>query len=221
LVPFGSGSAATSELTFGKESRFVDHRHAHGVAGLVTLIGIRFTTARGDSSAALDLLLQQWQGSAPVLSGQPKPLVGGDIEDFVTFHRRAISNRPEAISARTCEALVCNHGSEYMQVLELARLTGESERLRHSDTLVAEVTHAVRSEMALRLEDVVVRRTDLGSAAHPGHAALEQAARKMQQLCGWSEHRRLDELESAERFLQRHHAVTHPIRQAGMAAVPQ
>jgi glycerol-3-phosphate dehydrogenase len=55
LVPFGDGTVGVSELSFGKESRYIDHRRVNGVAGLVTLVGIRYTTCRGDAAAALDL----------------------------------------------------------------------------------------------------------------------------------------------------------------------
>ncbi len=58
LVPFGDSRTAAGELSFGKESRYIDHR-AQGIEGLVTLIGIRYTTARGDAARALDLLLEQ------------------------------------------------------------------------------------------------------------------------------------------------------------------
>ena len=58
LVPFGDSRTADGELSFGKESRITDHR-SQGIDALVTLIGIRYTTARGDAARALDLLLEQ------------------------------------------------------------------------------------------------------------------------------------------------------------------
>ena len=208
LVPFGSGASNMNELTFGKESRFIDHRRTDAIAGLVTLIGIRYTTARGDSSVALDLLLQQWPGAHPRRAPSERtPLVGGDIADFAALQASAINSCPETISARSYEALLCNHGTEFGDVLKVARLPGEDARLAGSDTLLAEVTHAVSAEMAVHLEDVVLRRTDLGVAAHPGRAALEQAAHKMQKLSGWSEHRRQSELDSTESVLRHHHAT--------------
>jgi glycerol-3-phosphate dehydrogenase len=207
LVPFGSDAADTSELSFGKESRLIDHRRAHGVAGLVTLIGIRYTTARGDASVALDLLLQQRPGPAPLrIATDREPLVGGNIADFAALLGAALSARPGAISARSLEALVYNHGSEYGELLEIATHPAESQRMGDSDTLRAEVTHAVREEMAVRLEDIVFRRTNLGSGAHPGRAALEQAAIRAQQLFGWSDQRREGEIEATENLLRRRHA---------------
>lgn len=208
LVPFGGGTVGVNELSFGKESRFIDHRRSHGITGLVTLIGIRYTTARGDAARALDLLLQQWSGTAPPPAATAStPLVGGDVPDIGLQRAGALAARPQMLEPRSLDALLCNHGSRIDEVLSIATEPGEARRLGESDTLLAEVTHAVRNEMAMRLDDVVFRRTDLGSAAHPGHAALEQAAHRMQQLASWSEQRRRQELERTEAFLQRHHAV--------------
>jgi glycerol-3-phosphate dehydrogenase len=208
LVPFGSNSSDLGELSFGKESRYIDHRHTHGITGLVTLIGIRYTTARADSATALDLLLQQWPGRAPLRAPTARiPLVGGNIDDMAALRAQAMRARPASISVRSVEALLCNHGTEFDALLTRASASAETERLDGTDTLLAEVTHAANCEMAVHLEDVVLRRTNLGSGAHPGRLALEQAAHKLQQLLGWSEQRREQELNATELTLRHHHAV--------------
>jgi glycerol-3-phosphate dehydrogenase len=206
LVPFGDSTTATGELSFGKESRYIDHRE-QGVAGLVTVIGIRYTTARGDAATALDLLLQQMPhppGQAPT---RRTPLVGGDIRDFADLKVRARREVPESIPSPTLEAWLRNHGSEYRQLAELSASPEEAQLLGNSDTAVAEVTHAVRHEMAVHLEDVVLRRTDLGSGSHPGTPALLQTAQHMQQLLGWSPQRLHEELSLTEVVLTRHLAA--------------
>jgi glycerol-3-phosphate dehydrogenase len=55
------------------------------------------------------------------------------------------------------------------------------------ETIRGEVLFAVRHEMALRLDDVVRRRTSLGALGHPGHDALETCARIMAPELGWSD----------------------------------
>jgi glycerol-3-phosphate dehydrogenase len=64
----------------------------------------------------------------------------------------------------------------------------------------AEVRHAIRHEMAQTLTDVVVRRTRLGVAGHPGNAAAAAAAELMRVELGWDEARVRDELEGLRRF---------------------
>ena len=94
--------SATGELSFGKESRYIDHR-VHGIAGLVTVIGIRYTTARGDSSKALTLLLEQMPGAPGPAPTERVPLAGGDIGDFAALRssaRRAVAGSDLVANAR-------------------------------------------------------------------------------------------------------------------------
>jgi glycerol-3-phosphate dehydrogenase len=58
----------------------------------------------------------------------------------------------------------------------------------------AEVEYAVREEMALKLADVVFRRTDLGTGAHPGEEALRVCSTLMASELRWDSGRTEDEL---------------------------
>lgn len=215
LVPFGAANSTSQNMSFGKESRFIDHRKTHRIAGLVTLIGIRFTTARADAATALDLLLQQLPGAPRAPQTASLPLYGGDVSDTAGLRGRAQLARPTYVSARTLDALLRNHGTAHTHVLNLAAESpADRERVASTDTLMAEVTHAVSNEMAMRLEDVALRRTDLASGSHPGHRALDATAARMQQLLGWSDRRRMEELAQTENVLRRHHAVVVPQQMA-------
>jgi len=206
LVPFGDGSTQTGELSFGKESRFIDHR-SEGIEGLVTLIGIRYTTARGDAAKALDLLLQQHSGSLKPAATAWLPLAGGDIADFGELRASARRSVPPTVSTATLDAWLHNYGTEYRELAELATSPALAERLGLADTVMAEVTYAVQREMAIRLTDVVLRRTNLGSGSHPGQEAMSLAARGMQQLLGWTDAHRDAQIADTERTLRHHRAA--------------
>jgi glycerol-3-phosphate dehydrogenase len=207
LVPFGDGRTTAGELSFGKESRFIDHR-THGVDGLVTLIGIRYTTARGDAATALDMLLKQRPGAPAAAATDRTPLVGGDFPEFAALQAAARGAVPAAVPERSLAAWLRNYGTEYSRVADLSKAIGMAERVGDSDTLMAEVSYAVRDEMAQHLADVVMRRTNLGSGSHPGLRVLESAALGMQRELGWSEQRRSSEIADTERALGHHRAAT-------------
>jgi glycerol-3-phosphate dehydrogenase len=76
-----------------------------------------------------------------------------------------------------------------------------------TDTVMAEVAYAVQHEMALRLADVILRRTDLGSGSHPGEPALTGVALGMQPLLGWSDQKREEEIAHTQGALRRHRAA--------------
>ena len=212
LVPFGDSTSAAGELSFGKESRYVDHR-AQGIAGLVTLIGIRYTTARGDAARALDLLLEQMPNAPARAATESTPLTGGDIASFAALESAARREVAGAVPPQTLEAWLRNYGTEYRTLAQLARTPGQAESVGDSATVAAELTHAVGDEMALHLEDVILEYTNLGSGSHPGSSALEQAASLMQPLLGWSEAQRHAEVAATEAVLE-HHLAAVPAVQA-------
>jgi glycerol-3-phosphate dehydrogenase len=211
LVPFGAEPGSPEALSFGKETRFIDHATLHGVRGLLSLVGIRFTTARGDAAYALDRLLKQWP-SAPGRAGTEKrPLVGGNIEQFEAFRELAHRKGSRAVGGKTLDRLLRAYGTEYSEVLALAGdNVPDAGMVPGSGTLLAEATFAVRHEMAVRLEDVVLRRTELGSGSHPGPAALEVVAGRMRELLGWSADREQAEIAATAEALARHGAASAP-----------
>jgi glycerol-3-phosphate dehydrogenase len=56
--------------------------------------------------------------------------------------------------------------------------------------------------MAVKLADAVVRRTEAGSAGHPGEDALDRAASIMARAHGWDEARRRSEIAEVQAFYQ-------------------
>ena len=211
LVPFGADPGSVEALSFGKESRFMDHAALHGVQGLVSLVGIRFTTARGDAAEALDLLLRQWPEAPAHADTESKPLVGGDLCAFETFRSLAHRQGSRVVDGKTLDRLLRAYGTEYPEVLALANANAADAAVLHgTGTLLAEVTYAVQSEMAVRLEDAVLRRTEMGSGCHPGQAALEAVAGRMRELLGWSADREQAELAATVDVLARHGAKSAP-----------
>ena len=49
--------------------------------------------------------------------------------------------------------------------------------------------------MAQKLSDIVMRRTQLGSAGHPGEPCLKASADIMSREMGWNERRTMKELD--------------------------
>ena len=204
LVPFGETATAT-ELSFGKESRLVDHRAAHGVGGLVSLVGIRFTTARADAARALEMLLRQLPRAPRGADTARLPLAGGDIEDFAAFAAQALRTKPASVDTASMRALLRNHGARHAQVLRTQdRQEDVGACIPETTTLRAEIRHAIKDEMAVKLDDVVMRRTELAAGSHPGRRALEAAAMDMAQQLRWSDSRMREELAATERTLARH-----------------
>jgi glycerol-3-phosphate dehydrogenase len=81
----------------------------------------------------------------------------------------------------------------------IIRLMGERRDLisRVSDRMpvtAAEIVHAIRAESAVRLSDVVMRRTPLGSMEYPGDDAIERVAANAAAELGWDSARTDEEI---------------------------
>jgi len=122
------------------------------------------------------------------------------MDSFETLLNEAFSLYNNKLSRSSVNHLVRNFGSNYMKILDYSRENKVwMEAIEgNSEVLQAEVIHAVRQEMACKLSDVVLRRTDLGSAGHPGKEALEDCAKIMAKELGWSKNQVKKELEETE-----------------------
>ena len=106
-----------------------------------------------------------------------------------------------ACAARRSSALVDTYGRGYRRVVELAgKVPGGTERLCPTNPeIVAQLHHAVHEEMAVSLQDVLLRRTGIGTSPCQGLDCAEAIGERMAQLCGWTPRRLEAELDAYER----------------------
>ncbi|HXV35578.1 MAG TPA: glycerol-3-phosphate dehydrogenase C-terminal domain-containing protein, partial [Myxococcota bacterium] len=196
LVLFGENAPGASDLKYGHRSLILDHTRAHGIEGLITHVSVRYTVARADAARVTDLVFEKLGRRALRCATEHTRLFGGDFERFDELVRSVRRDAGRDLPDAAVEGLARSHGSAYGDVLALARERGGRVLiLPGSHTLEAEVVHAVRHEAAQTLSDVVLRRTDLGSAGHPGSAALEAAAALMAEELHWDATKRQFELD--------------------------
>jgi glycerol-3-phosphate dehydrogenase len=196
LILFEENEQGSNGIHFGKRSILWDHEKIHGVEGLVTLIGVRATTARGVARKAVDLVFRKLGKRAPKSRTETTPIHGGRIESFEDFLAGAIRHRPPGMDGEVMRCLVHNHGSGYGEILDNIGENAEwAERVGTSPVIKAEVVHAVREEMARKLGDVVFRRTDLGTGDYPGEDALRTCADLIAAELGWNEARVQQEVD--------------------------
>ncbi|MCB1970121.1 MAG: glycerol-3-phosphate dehydrogenase/oxidase [Geminicoccaceae bacterium] len=196
LLPFGDARDSGRELSYGKRSIFIDHGREHGIGGLVSVIGIRYTMGRGDAARAVDMLLAG-QGKRTHRPATDRIAIhGGEVEvfeDLVTEIHRSDGFPSGGAVARS---LAHNHGSAYRGVLAHARNTPAMlQPITGTDVLGVEVLHAIRDEMAVNLADIVFRRTDLATAGHPGDEALRMAAVIAGRELGWNDGKVQEEID--------------------------
>lgn len=196
LLPMDGVQDGDVQLT--KHSQVHDHA-ADGAPGLVTVVGVRYTTARHTAVQAVDVAAGALGRKLAPSRSDGAPLAGGDVGDLQTFLRQArAAGAP--LPRPALERLARSYGTDYRRVVALittdpsltAPLSGTCGITR------GEILYAVREEMALRLADALLRRTEAGSAASPGREAIENAAALMARELGWDSARRAAEIDAVE-----------------------
>ena len=98
---------------------------------------------------------------------------------------------------RIVQHLIEHYGTEADAVLAATApgLRPTSSLSPRRECIESEIAFAVTHEMALHLDDVVLRRTGLGSLGHPGIACLYRCGEIMASLLGWSDSRLEEEVD--------------------------
>lgn len=195
LILFGDAEQEEAEHSFGKRSLLLDHGPHHGLEGLVTLVGVRATMARALAERSVDLALRKLGRPETPSSTTSTPVHGGDFASFEELSAE-IGERAPWLDERSRTALAHNHGSRFSDVLELCADEELRATLDGTAVLRAEVVHAVQDEMARTVGDVAFRRTDLGTACHPGEASLRACGRLVARELDWPAGRLEEELET-------------------------
>ena len=202
LLPMVSGEGTDVQLV--KDSQVVDHSK-HGLPGLVSMFGVRYTTARHTAQEAVDAVFRVLGYAVPPACRTAEtPLQGGSIARMDHFLKAVSQRDVTGIPSATLKRIATTYGTGYDRVLQIARDSpGLASPLgRACDVIGAEILYAARSEMALKLSDALVRRTEAGAAGHPGADAVGNAAAIMVRAHGWDDPRARHEIAEVEAFFR-------------------
>ncbi|MGH9331038.1 MAG: FAD-dependent oxidoreductase [Vicinamibacterales bacterium] len=173
----------------------IDHS-SRGAPGALTLVGVKYTTARLAAERAVDRVMK--------LAGRPPgrsatagaTLPGAGIADHEALAIETARASRVDLDLRVLAHLVATYAERCAPIVRLMAERREwaaplSDRVPVTG---AEIIHAIREESAVRLSDVVMRRTPLGSMEYPGDAAARRVAEIASSELGWDARRTEDEL---------------------------
>lgn len=186
LVDDGSGD------TYGASRRaeLIDHAKSDRVEGLISAVGGKWTTSRALAEIVIDAASQKiGVRTHAALTGRT-PLPGGRIGSLAALDAKGAPDH-----------LARLYGAQLDRVLALTKDRPDlATTLSPSGDIGAQVLHAVRTEMAMTLEDVVMRRTGIGQVGAPTADALSRAAAIMAGELGWNAARVEREIASLAPF---------------------
>ena len=199
FLPMSHVHSKTGEVNLSKHYRIIDHAREDKLENVISVIGVKYTTARDVAQKVIDLAAAKLSGKAGKCITSKTPLVGGDIHRFSRYMQQVIENDPYDLDNAVIGRLIRLYGTEYPEVLRYIDKDAKwGQCIDQSNVMAAEIVHAVESEMAQKLSDVVLRRTDLGSGKNPGDKALRQCAEIMAAELGWDAQRINSEIEEVK-----------------------
>ena len=200
LLPACEGrTEAGATPVLRRDPLLIDHARADGVRGLVSLVATKWTTARHVAERAVDICQRALGVASGASSTLERSLQGSDLNDAPATSGRE-SAAMDGLSPSTVDRLNQFYGAASGEILAMARDCPELAVpvAPNSPVLAAEVVHAIRHEWARHLTDVVLRRTELGTAGHPDEAVISGVARVAGRELGWTPQLLAEELDQLE-----------------------
>ncbi len=167
-----------------------EHLIRRGPGGMLTIAGGKLTTYRTMAAELVDHvteLLHEYDGRArpPRPPTDQEPLPGGEVADLEPLGQPGLEL---GLFVETIDFVLRCHGTECAAVFNLVRERRELGRplAPGFPAIEAQVVHAVRRELAQRVEDVLVRRLPAWyEAPDHGLGAARRTAELMGEELGW------------------------------------
>jgi glycerol-3-phosphate dehydrogenase len=177
-----------------RRSELIDHGKEAALDGLFSALGGKWTTSRELAEKITDTLVARLGKKARRCATATTALPGGRFDRFEGMVKGYVKTWPGIASLPNMAHML---GARLPQALKGARLTDLTALGQSGDT-PAQIAFAMVEEMALTLEDMVMRRTAIGQFGRPAIGLLDQITDQMAAQLGWNEDRKAREIASLD-----------------------
>lgn len=173
--------------TLKRHAEILDHDR-EGVPGAMTVIGVKYTTARAVAERAVDAAARKLGASVPRCRTATEVLPGASIADHEALAIETAARLGVQVPPASLAHLTALYGARSADIIALGAASPDLLEPLSPDTpaLAAEVVHAIRREAARRLDDVLMHRCSIGAAGWPGDAAVQRTAAIAAAELGWT-----------------------------------
>jgi glycerol-3-phosphate dehydrogenase len=195
LIDESAPGAKGGSYKKSRKAEIIDHAE-DGEAGLLSALGGKWTTSRHVAAQAVDMIERKLGRTQRRAATDRTPLGGHSTGNFKAFVTRAKAAH-RRVDGGVVANLARNYGTAYDDVV--AEAAGDPHLLQPLSPALpdcgAEILYGVRREMAVTLEDVIFRRTGIGTLGSPGEDVVARCAYLMAGERGWSAEEQARQIE--------------------------
>ncbi len=201
LLPAGDPRPGDTETRLLQHHRIVDHESEDNLKGIISLTGVKYTTARLAAEQVTDLACTRLGIAHRKCDTAIEPLSRGDIGSTERITRSITERWGDRLPEETILRMVRLYGGETERMLEGIGADADEKDgvVNKEDLLKAQIRFAIKEEYAVRLSDIVYRRADLAARGTPDDDILELAAKLMGSELGWNVERRIAEIDDVRK----------------------
>ena len=174
----------------------------NGIEGLITVEGGKFTTSRMLAEKAIDKALKILKFPKKKSISESEYLSNCNIANFKDFVKQKEKENPE-FTHNQIEYLAKCYGTEIDKLFLILKEDRDYQKVINKDgEILAQVLYAVRNEMAITLEDILIRRTGIAQLGHPGKEILNKIAKLVAKELNWNDEKLALEISEIEKTLK-------------------
>jgi glycerol-3-phosphate dehydrogenase len=195
LVPAVVGRNGTPDLR--PAPAIYDHAHDKA-RGAISIVGVKYTTARAVAQRTVGTVARRLGRRLRRSMTAVTVLPGAGMADHEALAIETARRAHLELPANVIQRLSTLYAERSAGIIRLMADRPELRRpvVEGSAATAAEIVYVIRDEMAVHLSDIVVRRTGLGGAGHPGADVLSACTQIAAAELGWSEQRQQEEAAS-------------------------
>jgi len=198
ILPARTGRTGKPSADPAKDTEVLDYDKLAGVQGLLVIKGVKYTTAIEVAGKVVRKVIPRLNRAKT--TGVVDSVVGGEQLITVAVLKKEFDFPDDVLAYHAIQ-----YGTVAHDVLALCKNTEENSWriIEDQPVLVADIIYAITHERALRLSDMIFRRTALGSFRYPGRKAVKRVADIMAGKLGWTQENIKTEIECVEDHYRR------------------
>ncbi len=201
LLPQRNEQNNSSAVKVEKKYEIIDHEKRSNVRGLISVVGVKYTTARDVSKKVVDLVCKKLGFKEKRSITHYTPISGGNIRNMKSTLDSLMTDNPFRLEEDICKHLFFSYGSNVNLIMSMIEKNPKlGQRVTKGLPVTeAEIAYSLKFGMTCKLEDIIFRRTDLASLGNPGDEVLQRVAEQCSQYHRWNTSQMNKEIETVKK----------------------